>query len=68
MSATPKREKEEPLKNFKKELDQEQEDALTDKVRQHDHKGRVEIRRFKRQQLLDLHKLEQKLLKEVSQT
>lgn len=65
LSSTPKKDKDEPMKNFKKNLDQEQEQALLDKVNSHEYQARVQIRKFKRQKLIGLHQLEQKLLKEV---
>lgn len=46
-------------------MDQEHEQALARKVSAHDYIAKVQIRKFKRQKLLGLHQLEQKLLKEV---
>ena len=53
------------MRNFKKNLDQEQEQALSDKVSSHEYQAKVQIRKFKRQKLIGLHQLEQKLLREV---
>ena len=61
--STPKKEE---LKNLKRILDQEHEQAVTNKINSHDYIAKVQIRKFKRQKLLGLHQLEQRLLKEVS--
>lgn len=42
------------------------EQALRDKEYSYSHNTEVQVRKFKRQQLLGTHQLEQKLLREVS--
>lgn len=55
------------MKSFKSTVDQELDQALSEKTQSHEYLSRVQIRKFKRQKLIGLHQLEQKLMKEVGE-
>lgn len=64
--ATPKKEREDTMRNYKEKMLRQQKDAEFKLEKQQKDTTEFQLRKFRRKKVLQFHQLEQKLLKEVS--